>query len=253
MNAAEYAVMFQVEDTHWWYVGMRRLSGVILGRPGLPGRVLDAGCGTGGNLAFLGQYGPVTGLDYSPLALEFSRRRPGARLINGSILSLPFAAESFDLVTSFDVIYHRAVPDDQQAVSEVARVLRPGGRLLLRVPAYDWLRGRHDEAVHTRRRYTARDLRQLLVNAGLHPRRLTYANTLLFPLALVKRLLEPRGTAQTASDVGPVPAPLNLAFGLCLALEATWLRWGNLPFGLSVFALAEKPDTTRQPRGETNR
>lgn len=247
MNPEEYAVMFQVEDTHWWYVGMRRLSGVILGKPGVPGRVLDAGCGTGGNLAFLGQYGPVVGLDYSSLALDLSRRRLGARLINGSILSLPFATESFDLVTSFDVIYHRAVPDDQQAVCELARVLRPGGRLLLRVPAYDWLRGRHDEAVHTRRRYTASDLRQLLVNAGLRSRRLTYANTLLFPLALVKRLLENKGTAHTASDVGPVPAPLNQAFRLCLTLEAVWLRWTNLPFGLSVFALAEKPATPPTP------
>lgn len=246
MERAEYETLAAVEDQHWWFGGMRAISaalldGVYAGRTGL--RVLDAGCGTGGDARFLRRYGTTIGLDYAPEAVEFGRERLGPGLVRGSVLCLPFAAGSFDLVTSFDVLYHRGVPDEQTALREAARVLRPGGRLLMRLPAYEFLRSKHDRAVHTRRRYTAGEVRALLQENGFMVERLSYINTLLFPVALTQRLLERRVPAleHENSDVA-LPSPLvNELLRWPLAAEAAWLaRGGRFPFGLSVLCLARR-------------
>jgi SAM-dependent methyltransferase len=241
MDAAEYAVMFEVEDRLWWYAGMRRITQTLLDAhcTARPLRVLDAGCGTGANLALLARYGQVTGIDIEPLALDYCRRRGLSRLVRASVAELPFASGGFDLVTSFEVIYHAAVSDDVAALREFARVLRPGGWLLLRLPAYDWLRGRHDLAVHTQRRYTTGELGRKARAAGLTVVRLSYANTLLFPIALAKRLAERCSPTGAGSDVGPPPSGNGLLTGI-LSLEAVWLRRWSLPFGLSVICLARK-------------
>jgi SAM-dependent methyltransferase len=238
--------MRAVEDRHWWYVGTRAIARDVLRGLKLPpcACVLDAGCGTGGNLAMLAEHGDVTGLDWSDLALELAAERGRARLVRGSVAALPFAPASFDLATSFEVLYHRAVPDDVAALRELARVLRPGGWLLLRLPAYEWLRGAHDEAVHTVRRYTIAGLRAKLVSAGLRPRRLTHVNSLLLPLAAAKRVVE-RTTGGEGDDLGEIPALLDRVFRSAMAAERGILRRRNLPFGVSVMALAqrgEEPD-----------
>lgn len=244
MERAEYAVLAATEAYHWWHGGMRAIVASLLdplysARHNL--RILDAGCGTGGNARFLRRYGCVLGIDLSPHALEPAARQLTGVLTRGSILELPFADQSFDLVTSFDVLYHRGVPDELTALREVWRVLRPGGRLLLRLPAYEFLRSKHDRAVHTRRRYTAASVGQLVEQAGFTIERCSYVNSLLFPIVLTQRLLEQALPAleQSASDMTP-PAPfVNTSLRLPFALEAAWLGLGGVfPFGLSVLCLA---------------
>ena len=237
--------MFEMEEAHWWYVGMRAITASLLnGAGGLEKRVLDAGCGTGGMLAPLARYGRTVGLDLAGEALTYCRQRsPEALVCRGTVEALPFADASFDLVTSFEVLYHLRVGDDQQAVRELARVLRPGGLLLLRLPAYDFLRSRHDRAVHTRHRYRAAEVRRKVEAAGLAVERLSYANCLLFPAALAERLGEQVLWKRPSTEVsrGMVGGWLTGLFTGALTLEARLLPRGNLPFGLSVVCLARKP------------
>jgi SAM-dependent methyltransferase len=246
MERSEYTVMAAVEERHWWYGGMRAIAAALLeplygGRHDL--RILDAGCGTGGNARFLQRYGQVVGVDLAAEALELGGQRLPGVLARGSVLALPFANASFDLVTSFDVLYHRAVPDERPALCEAARVLRPQGRLLLRLPAYEFLRSKHDRAVHTRRRYTAGAVQALLEAAGFIVERISYINSLLFPLPLAQRLIERALPALERSDSDlSLPAPLvNEALRWPLAAEAAWLAHGrSFPAGLSVVCLARK-------------
>ena len=154
---------------------------------------------------------------------------------------LGFVDRSFDVVTSFDVIYHEWVPDDGAAVAEMVRVLRPGGLLLVRVPALKVLWGAHDEAVQSRHRYTRRELTWVLESRGLEILRSTYCNSLLFPLLLVRRTLD-RLLGRTGSDVGFLPSPLEWSFRHALLAEAALVRRGrSLPLGASVVALARRP------------
>jgi SAM-dependent methyltransferase len=231
--------MWRAEDGHWWYGGMTAIAADWLRRlpTGRTGFVLDAGCGTGGNLGWLPQFGRVCGVDVHPLALRLAAGRGCRWLVRADVQALPFGSGQFDLATCFDVLYHAQVASDWEALRELARVLRPGGWLLLRVPAYNWLRGRHDRVVHTRRRYTAAELTLKLESARLRPVRVSYANTLLFPVAVLWRLLA-RGEA--ASDLRAWPGGLNRWLELCLRAEAVWLRRWRLPFGLSLLALARK-------------
>lgn len=248
MNVEEYERMFAAEERQWWYAGMRSISAALL-RPALPRptglRLLDAGCGTGQNLRALAEHGRAVGVDLSPQALAFCARR-GVTGVRGNLLALPFVDHSFDVVTSFDVLYHAWVKDDLAAVRELVRVLRPGGLLLVRVPALKLLWGAHDEAVLSRHRYTRPELVHLLRSAGLRVERASYANGLLFPLLLVRRTLD-RVLSRHGSDVGFLPAPLELLFRGLLEIEARLLRVTSLPVGASVMALGRKPapDTIR--------
>jgi len=185
------------------------------------------------------------GVDLAEEALVFCRTR-GVAAARAGLLALPFPDGRFDCVTSFDVIYHRWVGDDNAAVREMARVLRPGGLLLVRVPALRMLWGAHDEAVHSRHRYTRSEVRRLLEAAGLQVVRATYANTVLLPLVAARRGLD-RLTGREGSDVGFLPAPLEWAFRCVLRGEALWVRRFSLPLGTSVFALARKPGLVTAP------
>lgn len=239
MNREEYARMFEAEDRMWWYAGMRAI-GLALLRPRLraPARILDSGCGTGANLVALGGFGSAFGVDVAAEAIAFSRRR-GARVVRGSVLALPFRSAAFDLVTSFDVLYHRWVDDDRAAALELARVLRPGGLLLVRVPALKLLWGAHDAAVHSRHRYSRAELLSLLDQAGFEILRTSYANFFLFPLLLVRRTLD-RILGRQGSDVAFLPAPLEPVFRGLLRLEARIVARVPLPIGASLFALVRK-------------
>jgi SAM-dependent methyltransferase len=174
------------------------------------------------------------------------------------VLALPFADDSFDLVTSFDVLYHRAVPDEAPALAEARRVLRPGGRLLIRLPAYEWLRSRHDRHVHTRRRYTASEVRSLLESAGFFVERCSYVLSLLFPLPATARLLERLTPDRGDESAMEMPArPLNAVLRAPMAVEAAWLSLGgSLPFGLSIMCLAHSGKLARvmvpAPRRQTH-
>jgi ubiquinone/menaquinone biosynthesis C-methylase UbiE len=244
MDLEQYDVMFQQEEHHWWYRGMRSITGALLDRwyrGPQPARILDAGCGTGGMVHWLSRHGAVTGLDIAEAALSRAQSRGLQSLARGSVDALPFQSESFDLVTSFDVLYHLSVKDDLQALHEIARVLTPGGMLLIRVPAHDWLRGRHDVSVHTRHRYSRGELRAKLQRTGFRIRHVTFANSLLFPLAPVKRMLE-RTDQEGVSDLWRPPGPINDALATLLGSE----RWAaaslGIPVGLSLMAVAERAE-----------
>lgn len=259
METSEYTTLASVELRHWWHRGMRAISAALLDPhyarwPGL--RILDAGCGAGGDGLFLQRYGQVIGIDYSPEATALASQRMPGRVGRASVLALPFADDSFDLVTCYDVLYHQGVPDEATALAEIRRVLRPGARLLLRLPAYNWLRSRHDRQVHTRRRYTAGEVRAMLADGGFAVERCTYGLTLLFPLSLAARLLERLTPDRGDASAMALPAgPINEALHNFLALEAAWIAAGrNFPFGLSVIALARnaKPFTPR-PKAAVSR
>jgi SAM-dependent methyltransferase len=239
MEPGEYDTIAQLESQHWWYVGMRRIAEGLLRDSGLrpPARILDAGCGTGGGLEWLSAFGEVTGIDLHPLAVRYARQK-SRRVARASVQGLPFPGAIFDLVTSFEVLYHLAVTDDTTALREFARVLRPGGQLLVRVPAHDWLRGAHDRHVHTRHRYARGELRGKIESAGLELRRLTFVGLMLFPFAAWRRATQSHTDSQTDVTL-PMPA-VNRALTTALAAEGLWLRRFNLPFGLSLLALARR-------------
>lgn len=242
MDKEQYEIMYRLEERHWWYLGMREIAASLLGKyvnGRRPLRVLDAGCGTGGMTKYLGHFGSSFGVDMAPEALDGCRQRGLATVARASVERLPFKGGSFDLVVSFDVLYHQDVVNDVAALDEFNRVLRPGGLLLVRVPAYDWLRGMHDAAVHTRHRYSRDELDRKLTGAGFRPRKLSYVNSILFPIAAAKRMTE--GTKKTLRmDLELPSAPINRLLLSALQLEAAILPAVSLPWGLSVMAVATK-------------
>ncbi len=246
MNLEEYAVMYQVEDNHWWYRGMARITRALLDRRYARGaslRILDAGCGTGAVMtSYLADYGQVTGFDFAAAALHFCQKRGAQRLARASIVELPFSDASFDLAVSFDVLCEQAVRDDGVALRDLYRVLAPGGRLVLRLPAYDWLRGQHDRAVHIRHRYTRRELATRLQAAGFEVEQLSYANMFLFPVAVAKRLGERLWPPKTSgSDLTLGVGSLNGVLQAILSAEAPLIARVGLPFGLTAVAVARRP------------
>ena len=239
MEIGEYERMFAVEADHFWY---RTLHAHVLQQlKALPRgtRVIDAGCGTGMLARRLTDAGfAVTGLDFSPEALRLAKTRGLENLIEGSVNALPFPENTFDAVVSLDVWYHQAV-DDTQAAREAARVVKPGGQVLINLPAYDWLRGHHDEIVQTARRYTRPQVRKLLTEAGLEVTFCSHWNTLLFPAIVAARLLS-RLRKDESSDVAPVTPWLNNTLSAVLAAERPLLSL-PLPYGLSILAIGKKP------------
>jgi SAM-dependent methyltransferase len=237
--------MYEAEAAQWWFAGQRAIATALLEpalsvRPRGNARVLDAGCGTGFNLLDLSRLGAAVGIDLAPEAVALCRER-GVRAARASLLALPFPAGTFDAVTSLDVLYHAWVTDDRAAVSEMARVLRPDGVLLVRVPALEALRGAHDVEVQSRHRYTRREVTALLGGSGLRVERASYCNSFLFPLLFARRVLD-RALGRRGSDVEFLPALLERAFRRMLLLEATFVRRGfSFPIGASLVALARKP------------
>jgi ubiquinone/menaquinone biosynthesis C-methylase UbiE len=235
--------MYRAEQSHWWYQGMAAITAKVLERfyaPGAGLAILDAGCGTGGGLLFLSRYGSVTGLDLSGHALGFCAERGCREVTRASVMALPFREESFDLVASFDILYFEGI-DDKTALQETARVLRPGGRLMIRVPAFDWLRGTHDAKVSTAHRYTSKELSGKLKTGGFEVEFMSYVNMILFPLALLKRFAEKwRLAAQQDSDLAVDMGAFSGLLRRCLVLESKVIPWLRLPFGLSVVAMAKK-------------
>ena len=222
-----------------------RLLGRVLPHDGSL-RILDAGCGTGINLAELARFGRAFGCDFSSEALHFCRRRGLTGLVRADVNHLPYKDGTCDLVTFFDVLYHEAVADDIVVLREAARVLKPGGLVLITDSAFDFLRGPHDAAMQGARRYTLRGLAAKLGPAGLEPVRTSYFYMTTFPAVFLRRWIERRRAAkhpgaEVHSDLSPASRPVNAVLTGLLSLEGRWMASRRLPFGSSVVALARKP------------
>ncbi len=249
MHPDEYRVMFETEDEYWWYRGLRTLLKQVLARyaPTDPrhATILDAGCGTGANLARLQAYGRAIGVDIAEQAIEYCRARgiPRDRAMMASLTDLPFPRDLFDLVVSFDVICN--IPDDVAAFAEIGRVLKPGGVLITQLPAYQWLWSMHDVAVGHQRRYAARELRDKVTRAGLRVERMTHSNAFSLTFSIPQRLagrLALRNSNPVQSDLTtPVPPLLNNLLGAVISTEMRALSRFDLPAGLSILVVARKP------------
>lgn len=231
----------QAEDRHWWYRGRRTVIEGVLDGLALPhpARILDAGCGSGRNMIELARRGTVTGVELSSASVEIARGRDTGEVVEGSILEMPFADDSFDLAVSFDVIEH--LEDDGRALRELRRLVAPGGALLLTVPAYQWLWSGHDVINHHHRRYTDRTLRAAAEAAGWRAERSSYFNSLLLPVAIVLRLLDRFSRSkptESSLDLWIPPEPLNRMLEQPLTLEAKMIAGGRrIPAGLSLLAV----------------
>lgn len=248
MESHEFDRMRQVEDDYWWYRGLRGLV-ARKAKQALSGvsspRVLDAGCGTGGMLTVLRREladAALTGVDVDPKALEFSRARGAGTVVAASVEKLPFEPETFDLAVSLDVLYIDSV-NDVAAAGEIARVLKKGGTLIINLPAFEVLRGEHDRAVHTARRYTKKSLRVLLEGAGFSTVEMFYWNSALFPFLLVWRPLTRLFSAhktRVTSDLKPLPRLIDRFLGGFICGEIKLDEHVPFPAGSSLFAVAKK-------------
>jgi SAM-dependent methyltransferase len=240
---------FQAEQHHFWFRGFKRFVGPLLAQAtaGLSHpRLLDAGCGTGANLALARQYGTPFGLELQWRGLQFGRGRGVPRLTQGSVTALPFASSSLDVVLSFDVLYCFHPPEERAAIAEMYRVLRPGGALIVNVAAMPMLTGDHSILGGEVRRYTRRELRSSLEQVGFRVSRITHTNAFLFPIMVAvrmgQRLRGLKTGEQNPGDFYLPPASVNALLSGALAVESTLVAAGiNMPVGSSLLCLARKP------------
>lgn len=247
MRPVNYEIIFDVEDDHWWFVGRRAVVfaqiedalGTQAGKPAYPGRqILDIGCGTGATMDHLRKYGEVQGIDLAMIPLSFSRRRGHQRTMCASATELPFADESFDLVTALDVVEH--LDDDVKGLGEIRRVLKPGASAVIYVPAFMALWGPNDDQSGHKRRYRLPQLQAAVTAAGLRVERISYSNFAMFlPIWLGRKLLNLLGRTEASENRINHPR-INTLIGWLFASEANWLRHHRLPFGVSVVCVVRK-------------
>ncbi len=247
MNPAEFANIAEAEESLWWYRGMREIMFRILdpvARERKLDKVLEAGAGTGYfSQALERRYGwTMYPFDLGWEGIEHGKRHGARRLAQADTRALPYAGDRFDAVVSMDVIAHLARGEEQKPLREFGRVLREGGLLILRSSALDVLRSRHSEFAHERQRFTRRRLKDAVTAAGFRVLRVSYANSLLMPIALAKfRIWEPLTRQPPSSGVKPVERWLDRLLYAPLAMEARLLGGGlNLPLGQSLILVAEK-------------
>jgi SAM-dependent methyltransferase len=238
----------RAEARHFWFRGFRAFVAPLLrqataNRP--VERLLDCGCGTGANLALLEPLGQAYGFDLSGVGLRLGHEAGRRHLARASVTAAPFPAGTFDIVTSFDVLYSLEDADEQKAIAEMYRLLKPGGFAVVNVAAMESLRGDHSVLSHEVRRYSRRELAARLSAAGFTIVRITYTNfTLFLPMLMARTLQRRRGlrTEGEAQQEISVPAPpINAALTALLIIESQWLRWFDLPAGSSLLCLARKP------------
>ena len=242
MDRATYDRMRVLQDRHWWFEGRRRILTGLIGGLDLPkpAKVLEVGCGPGGNLAMLQRFGEVTALEPDEASRAYAAERSGVK-VEGGLLpdGLPFAEASFDLVCAFDVIEH--VDADAASVAALGRLAKHGGYLATTVPGQPWMWSRHDEAHHHKRRYRMADFRALFERAGLTIVKASHFNTALFPpIAAVRALKMATGSTAADDDAMP-PAPINSLLAEVFGAELAWLKHASLPVGVSIVVIARRP------------
>jgi SAM-dependent methyltransferase len=240
-----YPILFRVEQSHWWHIGRRRILATFVEEicnqvKDRRARILDVGCGTGANLLMLSKYGEAEGVDISEDALAFCRERGLDKVKLGAAEELPYEPGMFDLVTAFDVVEH--MDDDLAGLKEMRRVLRPGGRVLLFVPAFMFLWGLQDDVSHHRRRYRLPELARVLEQAGFQIERATYANiTFFLPILIMRKIMQFTGIKAESENNINVSA-FNGVLGRLFGAESWFLRRMNLPFGVSGLCVAKAAD-----------
>lgn len=240
MEEQLYRTFYEVEQKHWWFVARQRIvEDLIRRRIGLaPGSsVLDVGCGTGAILAMLSKQFEAYGTDTSPLAIELCGKRGLKNSFQCTLESFPHPDLRFNLITLLDVIEH--IDDDLTVLQQARDYLKPGGSVLLTVPAYQWLWSRHDDLNHHKRRYTKAGFAEVLDRAGLKPTLLSYYNTLLFPAALVGRIVQKASGSTNDTTLTIPPSLLNSLLTTLFSFERHLLDMAPLPFGLSLIAIAK--------------
>lgn len=240
MDREIYGRMREVEDRHWWFRGRRGIVTQTLADLGLPGKaqILDAGCGTGGNLELLSAFGTTTGMEADDEALTFASERGAAAVMKGHLPDgMPAFGRQFDLVVLLDVLEH--IDRDRESLAALRTVMKPGAHVVITVPAFSFLWSKHDEIHHHKRRYVKPSLRSVIEGAGLKTIRMTYFNTVLFPLIAAVRLKERYLPPQDAMGELSVPgAAVNGMLESVLRFEGSVLRRMGLPFGVSLLAIA---------------
>jgi SAM-dependent methyltransferase len=241
MDRRVYDRMAELDERHWWYRARRGiLADLIRRKIALPpeARILEIGCGTGHNLEMLQGFGRADGIEIDPAARAMAEQRLGRPIGSAPLPGLSGVEDgAYDMVAILDVLEH--VEEDRAALESIARKLKPGGRILITVPAHPWMWSAHDEVNHHKRRYTRRTLRTVIGEAGLKPELLSWFNSLLFPLAAAARLAG-RVTGNKDSDDKMPPGPVNSLFEKVFGLERYWVGRLPLPPGVSLVAICSK-------------
>jgi SAM-dependent methyltransferase len=239
MERVVYQQMAELDDRHWWYRARRRILADLIrreARPPADAHILEIGCGTGHNLAMLGEFGHVDGLELDEEARALSEKRLGRKVMSSPLPELAEVPDRYyDLIGAFDVIEH--IEDDRAAIASIATKLRPGGRFVMAVPAHQWMWSAHDVVNHHKRRYSKAGLRALIDGSPLQLVKIGYFNSLLFPLAVAERAASKLRGKENA-DVTLPPAPLNVALEKVFEAERYLVGRLPLPPGLSLFAVA---------------
>ncbi|MFL6734108.1 MAG: class I SAM-dependent methyltransferase [Sphingomicrobium sp.] len=239
MERIVYDTMAAMDQRHWWYRARREVIAALIQRKAMPrpnAQLLEIGCGTGHNLAMLSQFGHVQALEVDPAAREIAEQRLGRKVLSAPLPEIEGVPHGhFDLIGAFDVIEH--IEDDRAAVDSVAKCLKPDGRLVVTVPAHQWMWSAHDVVNHHHRRYSRAGLRKLFEGSPLKVEALGYFNSLLFPLAVAKRVSS-RASGKEDSDLVMPAAALNSALERAFAAERHLIGRVPLPPGLSLFAVA---------------
>ncbi|HEY6632252.1 MAG TPA: class I SAM-dependent methyltransferase [Rhizobiaceae bacterium] len=241
MELDAYRNLAATEDEHWWFCGRRAIGEAVIRSLSLPGnaKILEIGAGTGGNIAMLEKFGEVQAVEMSDLARQIAREKTGRDFLYGYLPNnIPVSADSVDLICLFDVLEH--VAEDEESLVAMRRMLKPGGKIVLTVPAHQWLWSTHDVDLHHHRRYSRSQLKERIERAGYRIDRLTYTNAALFPVAALARLADRLRGAGTASGLAQPSAPINAAMKALFSAESLIVPNASLPFGISLLAVFGK-------------
>ncbi|MEP7221287.1 MAG: class I SAM-dependent methyltransferase [Novosphingobium sp.] len=235
--------MAELDQTHWWYVARRRILTDLIAReinPPKDAQILEIGCGTGHNFPVLERFGHVDALELDEPARALASKRLGREIGAAPLPDLDGVADShYDLIALLDVLEH--IEADREALTNIRTKLRPGGRLLVTVPANQWMWSAHDIVHHHYRRYNPRSLRNVAEKAELRLEFISHFNTLLFPLAAALRVAGKVTGREEADDAQP-PAPLNAMFAGVFGLERHLIGRVPMPFGVSLAAVLSRPE-----------